>query len=255
MFSNILGPKGVGEILKAVASPIGSAGGAVGGILKQTGILDEMGKILDGASKKPGKGMGLSGMAEKMKNMLENMLPPTGLMDPPAFPDLGGKLSPAGLAKKGAAGYGGAQGGKSAGVGGGAVSGALGALAGGAYAGGKGGGAISGALGGVGGVFAGGKGAISKALSGAGAATGAGGAGLATMMQKAIFIATMQKMIQDIASKPNFNMDRAISDVWMQLNQLRAQQEMAKMTEMLKIADSLMKKQQEMQKSIIGNIR
>ena len=233
MFGDVFGSPEAGEILKAVANPITTAGGAVGGLLKQSGILDEVGKLLDGAVKKP-KG-GISGLAEQVKKMVEGMAPlPTGLMDTPGYggktmsPGYGGKGMPPSYGSKGMPpSYGG--------KGGGAGYGAKGMPPG--YGGKMGGPGYGGSGGGYGGGMAGGMG------------------GLATMAQKAIFIATLQKIIQDVASKPNFNMDRAINDVWMQVSMLRAQKAMSDMNEAFGMMEHALKTQHEMSKAIIGNIR
>src|SRR5262245_30213800 len=77
-----------GDILKAVTNPIGTAGAAAGGLLKKSGILDDLGKLLDGGLKKP-KGMGLSGISDTIKKVLENMPqpggPPKGFLPPPGI--------------------------------------------------------------------------------------------------------------------------------------------------------------------------
>jgi hypothetical protein len=89
---------------------------------------------------------------------------------------------------------------------------------------------------------------------GMGAAGGAVG-GLATAAQKALFIATLQKIIQDVAQKPNFDMNRAVNDVWMQVSMLRSQQAMKEMTEAFHVMESIMKAQHDMAKNVIGNLR
>ena len=240
----------IGEILKAVANPITTAGGAVGGLIKQSGILDEIGKMMDGAVKKP-KGGGLSGIAEQIKKMTENMMPPGGV--PGGFLDPGKGMPP---------GYGGGKaGGAAAGVGGkwsapGYGGGGGSKVSGPGYGGG--GGKWSGpGSGGTGNSKVSGPGYGGGGGYGVGSPSGTGGAigGLATAAQKAIFIATLQKVIQDVASKPNFNMDRAINDVWMQVSMLRAQKAMSEMNEAFGVMERMLKAQHEMAKGIVSNMR
>ena len=262
---------GMGEVLKAVANPVGSAGAAVGGLLKQSGILDDIGKLLDGGMKKP-KGLGLGGIADQIKKAVEGIQPglPKGFLPPPSglgglsekirkmieqMPQ-GGKTMPPGYGGgKAGGGYGGVSGGVS---GGGQAGGGYGGQAGG-YGGGKAGGAYggqgAGGYGGQAGGYGGGKAGGGYGGGGAGYAAGGAIGGLATAAQKAIFIATLQKIIQDVASKPGFDMNRAINDVWMQVSALRAQQAMKEMTEAFNMIEGMMKAQHEMSKSVIQNLR
>lgn len=82
-------------------------------------------------------------------------------------------------------------------------------------------------------------------------------AGMQTMMQKTLFIAALQQIIQDTASKQDFNLETSISKVWMKLNALRPQgrQDIQQLNELFGALGGMMQQMNEMQKGIFKNLR
>jgi len=223
MFGNLFGPSNAGDILKAVfkTTPMGVATGAIADIFKSTGIVDDIGKLLDGAVNKPKPGGlgGVSKMVDKIIKQLEQQQgTPGGLMPMDFFQGQGG--------------------------GAGGVSGGTGGRAGMAAGGGKstmpayGGGAKWGDV-----TLKRGTGAVSGALAG--------------MAQRAIFISTLQQAIQKAATQQSFNMETSINDLWVKLSALRPQgrQDLQELEQMFHMLEGIMKQRHDMAKGVIQNIR
>ena len=85
MIGNLFGPSGAGDILKTVfkATPMGVASGAISDIFKSTGIMDDIGKLLDGVVSKPKPG-GFGDISKTMKKIVAQLEKqkglPTGLL-------------------------------------------------------------------------------------------------------------------------------------------------------------------------------
>lgn len=241
MIGNLFGPSGAGDILKTVfkATPMGVASGAISDIFKSTGIMDDIGKLLDGVVSKPKPG-GLGNIGKMVQKMAEQLQQqkglPTGLMPMDFFDGPAGGVSGAArAAAKAVQSAAGAIGGK---AGAGAVSGAMSGMIGGK----------AGAAAAAGGGVAGG---------GMGGAMAGMGGGLAGMAQKAIFITTLQQAIQKAATQQNFNLETAINDVWIKLSGLRPQgrQDLQELNQMFQMLEGISRQMNEMQKSAIRNMR
>ncbi|MBN8733035.1 MAG: hypothetical protein J0L64_21045 [Acidobacteria bacterium] len=253
MIGNLFGPSGAGDILKTVfkATPMGAASSAISDIFKSTGIMDDIGKLLDGAVSKPKPG-GFGGIDKMMKKIIGQMEKekglPYGLMPRDYFDGPGGGMS----------------GGMSGGIGKATKSITAGMAAALQGMGGKtgpaaAGGAMGGMGGGMGGKF-GPPGGMAGGKAGAAAAGGAMagmGGGLAGMAQKAIFISALQQAIQKAASQQNFNMETAINDLWIKLSSLRPQgrQDLQELNQMFQMLEGIARQMQEMQKNAIQNMR
>lgn len=235
MIGNLFGPSGAGDILKTVfkATPMGVATSAISDIFKSTGIMDDIGKLLDGVVSKPKPG-GLGNISKMVQKMAEQLQQqkglPTGLM-PMDFFESGG----AGAGK-----WNSLLSGKSAmaAITGGKVGAAAAA-----------GGAMGGMSGGVGGK--------AGAAAAGGAMAGGMGGGLAGMAQKAIFITTLQQAIQKAASQQNFNLETAINDLWIKLSGLRPQgrQDLQELNQMFQMLEGIARQMNDMQKNAIRNMR
>lgn len=232
------------DVLKGVlkASPAGAAAQAMASLVKDTGMMDQMSKLLDGAVKKPKPG-GIGGLADTVKKMTDGILKqnglPTGLLPQEFFDKMGGS-------KSAAAGQGGMfssinkmveQ----------AVA-ATGKMGGAKMGGAKMAGAAVGAAG-MAGAKMGGAGMNPQAAAMV--------AGMQTMMQKTIFIAALQQIIQETASKQEFNLESSISKVWIKMNALRPQgrQDIQQINELFGALGGIMQKMNEMQKGVIQNLR
>lgn len=127
MFGNVFGPTGAGEILKAVfkTSGVGVVSGAVSDLVKSTGAMGEIGKLLDGIVSKPNSGGPSGGLTKAMKKILDQLsqdkVLPKGLMPTDFFEGAGGKqFTPGAGGKSITPGAGGASG-----IAGGALSGMM----------------------------------------------------------------------------------------------------------------------------------
>lgn len=251
-----LGSSGVTDVLKTVlkASPPGAVAEAMASLVKDTGMLDQMSKLLDGAVKKPKPG-GLGNIAETVKKITDGVLKqnglPTGLLPADFFDQQGGSKT-----------AGPRQGGMLSGVGK-MVDQALAAVQASGKMGGAKMAAASAGAAGMAGAMAGGGG---SKLAGAGSKLAGAGmtpqteamvAGMQTMMQKTLFIAALQQIIQDTASKQDFNLETSISKVWMKLNALRPQgrQDIQQLNELFGALGGMMQQMNEMQKGIFKNLR
>lgn len=232
------------DVLKGVlkATPAGAAAQAMASLVKDTGMMDQMSKLLDGAVKKPKPG-GIGGIADTVKKMTDGLLKqnglPTGLLPQEFYDKMGGS-------KSAAAGQGGMLSSINKMVE--QVVAATGKMGGAKMGGAKMAGAAAGAAG-MAGAKMGGAGMNPQAEAMV--------AGMQTMMQKTLFIAALQQMIQETASKPEFNLESSISKVWIKMNALRPQgrQDIQQINELFGALGGIMQKMNEMQKGVIQNLR
>lgn len=237
------------DVLKGVlkATPAGAAAQAMASLVKDTGMMDQVSKLLDGAVKKPKPG-GIGGLADTVKKMTDGILKqnglPTGLLPQEFFDKMGGS-------KSAAAGQGGMFSSINKMVE--QAMAATGKMGGAKMGGAKMGGAK------MAGAAAGAAGMAGAKMGGAGMNPQAEAmvAGMQTMMQKTLFIAALQQIIQETASKQEFNLESSISKVWIKMNALRPQgrQDIQQINELFGALGGIMQKMNEMQKGVIQNLR
>ena len=252
-----LGSSGVTDVLKTVlkASPPGAVAEAMSSLVKDTGLLDQVSKLLDGVVKKPKPG-GLGNIADTVKKITDGVLKqnglPTGLLPADFFDQQGGKFKSAG------------PGGMGSSIGKMVERAMAAAQASGKLGGAKMAGASVGAAGVTGAMAGAGSGKLapgagSSKLGGAGMTPqqAAMVEGMQAMLRKTMFIAALQQIIQETASKQDFNLETSISKVWMKLNALRPQgrQDIQQVNELFGALGGMMQTMSEMQKGVIQNLR
>ncbi len=254
----------VSDVLKGVlkASPAGAAAQAMASLVKDTGMMDQMSKLLDGVVKKPKPG-GIGNIADTVKKMTDGILKqnglPTGMLPREFFDKMGGS-------KSAAAGQGGMfssinkmveQAMAATGNMGGAKMGGAKMASAAVGAAGMGGAKMGGAK--MAGAAVGAAGMAGAKMAGAGMnpQTAAMVAGMQTMMQKTLFIAALQQIIQETASKQEFSLESSISKVWMKMNALRPQgrQDIQQINELFGALGGIMQKMNEMQKGVVQNLK